>query len=282
MLIRRRDLEKLSADVRRIIDGQDLDLRDNREGILPMLKNDINTLARLKSEQIEVLRRDHDSLRRRLEDISHQLKTPLTSTMIMADLLDDAPPHKQAEFIQNIRQSLSRMEWLVATLLKIAQLDTGVVNFASEPVQATELIELALEPLAIQLEMKDQCVEVTGAVELLCDKRWTAEAISNIVKNASEHSPAGGQITVEAGDNPICSWITITDSGPGLTMSDLATIFTRFEGSHSAQGYGIGLPLALAIMREQNGDIEVDPGGKPGGGPSGGVRGASFTLKFFK
>ncbi len=276
-MIRRRDLEKLSADIRRIIDGQDLDLRDNREGILPMLKNDINTLARLKNEQIEVLRRDHDSLRRRLEDISHQLKTPLTSTMIMADLLDDAPPHKQAEFIQNIRQSLSRMEWLVSTLLKIAKLDAGVVEFLPEALTAAELIELAMEPLRIPLDLRNQSLEVQGdSTRLLCDRRWTAEALTNIVKNASEHSPQGGLILITSGTNPICSWVAVTDSGSGIAKADLANLFKRFEGSRSSHGYGIGLPLALAIMRGQNGDIHIDGGDKLQ--PSG----ATFTLKFFQ
>ncbi len=345
MLIKRNEIEKLSADIRRIIDGHDVDLRDNNEGVFPILKNDINTLAHLKNEQIDAIQRERDILRSRLEDISHQLKTPLTSTLIMADLLESAPPDKQAEFIANIRQSLTRMEWLVSTLLKIAKLDAGVVEFLPERVKAATLIEQALEPLQIQLDVKDQKVEISekprdvhntpsfaqpslglseqaeplpfagapsaqtdsgqaaynlthrqyldaplGGIELYCDRRWTAEALTNVLKNASEYSPPGGRIVVEAGENPLCTWITIIDSGPGISNADIATIFRRFEGSRSAQGYGIGLPLALAIMRGQNGDIQIDGGGAGGSTAilsassdgNSAVQGAAFTLKFFK
>jgi signal transduction histidine kinase len=115
---------------------------------------------------------------------------------------------------------------------------------------------------------------------LFCDKRWTSEALTNVLKNASEYSPDGGLIAVSSGSNPICSWISVTDSGKGISNTDIARIFKQFEGSRNAQGYGVGLPLALAIMRGQNGDIEVDGGSSSGRGGNG--IGATFTLKFFK
>ncbi len=271
MPIRKKTLRELSAGVRRIIDGQDVDLRDHREGVLSILKNDIHTLAELKNEQVEALRHDRLALSDNLANISHQLKTPLTSMMIMADLLENAPDSRRAEFIENIKTSLTRMEWLVSALLKMAKLDAGAVIFSPEKVSADELITLALEPLRILLELKNQRVEVAGGTELFCDKRWTAEALSNIVKNASEYSPEGGVIRAESGANPICSWVSVTDSGAGLSRAEIKRLFRRFEGSHSEAGYGIGLPLALAVLREQNGDIEVDNNG-----------GALFTLKFYR
>ncbi len=264
MPIRKKKLKDLSAGVRKIIDGQSIDLRDNREGVLSILKNDIHTLAELKNEQVEALRHDRIVLSDTLANISHQLKTPLTSMRIMADLLEDAPEDRRA---------LSRMEWLVSALLKIAKLDAGAVIFVPEKVFSDTLIANALEPLRILLELKDQSVEITGGAELVCDKRWTAEALTNVLKNASEYSPEGGAIRIDTGVNPICSWISVTDSGIGLSAPEIARLFKRFEGSRSEAGYGIGLPLALAVMRGQNGDIEVD-GGK-------GV-GATFTLKFYR
>ncbi|MDR0424930.1 MAG: HAMP domain-containing histidine kinase [Clostridiales Family XIII bacterium] len=272
MLIDKRDILRLSADVRRIIDGQDVDLRDNREGPFSMLKNDIHTLADLKNEQVGALRRDKATLKHTLADISHQLKTPLTSMMIMADLLEGAPPEKQAEFIANIRTSLVRTEWLVSVLLKMAKLDAGMVQFSRESVPAGALAGLALEPLQVLLDLKNQSIAISGDAGLPCDRRWTAEALTNVIKNASEHSPDNETIRIESGENPICAWISVTDSGGGMSNAEIARIFKRFEGSRNETGYGIGLPLALAIMRGQNGDIQAENTGS----------GAMFTLKFFK
>ncbi|MCL2402363.1 MAG: HAMP domain-containing histidine kinase [Oscillospiraceae bacterium] len=279
MWIRKSELKKLSADIRRIIDGQDIDLRDNCEGAWGILKNDIHTLANLKNEQVSALSRERDVMKDTLTNISHQLKTPLTSMMIMADLLENAlamdnpPPDKQAEFLSNIKIGLTRMEWLATALLKMAKLDAGVIEFSKELIQSDALVTLALEPLQILLEIKNQRVEVSGEAALICDKRWTAEALTNTIKNASEHSPNGGEIRIASGKNPICSWISVTDSGEGIHHTKIAGLFKRFEGSRSDKGYGIGLPLALAIMRGQNGDIEVDGGGKG--------TGATFTLKLY-
>jgi signal transduction histidine kinase len=273
VLISKREILRLSDNIRRIIDGQAVDLRDNREGVFSVLKNDIHTLANTKNEQVDVLQHEKTALKNTLADISHQLKTPLTSMMIMADLLETAPPDKQAEFIANIRTGLARTEWLVSALLKMAKLDAGAVEFVPERIIAAELIALALEPLQILLEVKSLRIELGGGAELLCDKQWTAEALSNIVKNAAEQSPRDGLIRIEFGENPICAWISITDSGAGIANAEIATMFKRFEGSRSGNGFGIGLPLALAIMRGQNGDVQAE--NAEGGG-------AKFTLKFYK
>jgi signal transduction histidine kinase len=280
VLIRKSEIKNLSDNIRRIIDGQTVDLRDNREGVFSILRNDIHTLANLKNEQVNALQRERDKLKDALTDISHQLKTPLTSMLIMADLLENAllsdapPPEKQTEFIANIKTGLTRMEWLVSALLKMAKLDAGAVEFRRETVSSNSLASLALEPLQILLDIKNQRVEISGVTELDCDKRWTAEALTNVLKNASECSLDGGKIRIESGMNPICKWISVTDSGEGITKDKIASLFKRFEGSRSDKGYGIGLPLALAIMRGQNGDIDISGGGNGSG--------AIFTLKFFK
>jgi signal transduction histidine kinase len=295
--INKKDIVELSENIRKIIDGQNVDLRHNSEGVWSILKNDIHTLANLKNEQNDVLKHERDSMSETLTNISHQLKTPLTSMMIMADLLHDAPTVKQTEFLSNIKIGLARMEWLTSALLKMAKLDVGAVEFSREPIQSYTLARLALEPLQILLDIKNQTVDISCETELFCDRRWTAEALTNVIKNASEYSPKGSKIYVESGMNPICRWIAVTDSGEGIPGNKITNLFKRFEGTRSDKGYGIGLPLALAIMRGQNGDIEVDGGGNSGvgvGGKStdeydnrsnkggGNRKGATFTLKFFK
>ncbi|MCL1996042.1 MAG: HAMP domain-containing histidine kinase [Defluviitaleaceae bacterium] len=273
MWIKKREIEELSNNIRKIIDEQNIDLRDNRESLFSILKNDIHTLASKKESRIGVLQQERDGMTDTLANISHQLKTPLASMMIMADLLENAPPEKQTEFIANIKIGLTRMEWLVSALLKMAKLDAGTIEFSKDSIQASALVNLALEPLHILLEIKSQEVEISCNTELICDKRWTAEALTNIIKNASEHSPNGSKIYIESGANPICKWVSVTDSGEGIANNEIPGMFRRFEGSTHNKGYGIGLPLALAIMQAQNGDIEVDGGGSGCG--------ATFTLKFF-
>ena len=274
MWISKGKVKELSAQVRKVIDGQAIDLRDNCEGEWGMLKNDIHTLAYHKKEHMDTLQKERQALTDTLVNISHQIKTPLTSMMIMADLIETAPPEKQTEFLSNIKAGLVRMEWFASALLKIAKLDAGTVEFVADRVSSYELAELALEPLQILLDIKNQRVELYCETELLCDRRWTSEALTNLVKNASEASPDGGVIRIESGVNPICKWVSVTDSGAGIEKSKVFSLFKRFEAASPDRGYGVGLPLALAIMRGQNGDIEVNGGGNG--------QGATLTLKFFK
>jgi len=273
MLIRKSSIKELSDNVKKLTAGEDIDIRDNREGPLRILKNDIQTLATYKKEQVDILQQERDILKDTLADISHQLKTPLTSMMIMSELLTNAPPEKQGEFISNIQSSLHRTEWLVSALLKMAKLDAKTVELKEEMVGSDALIEMALEPLKIQLELKAQEIEVIGSQNYNCDKRWTAEALSNVIKNASEHAPIDSKIQIQVGSNPISTWISVTDEGKGLERDQIAKLFKRFESSKNSTGYGIGLSLALTIMKSQFGDIDVDAGGKG--------KGATFTLKFY-
>jgi len=270
--ISKTEIKELSENIRKIIDGQNIDLRDNREGAWCILKNDIHTLANLKNEQFDVLQHERDTMKDNLANISHQIKTPLTSMIIMADLLENAPADKQAEFLSNIRTGLMRLEWLASALLKMAKLDAGVIEFINEPVSSASLINLAFEPLQILLDIKNQTLDVIGDIEITCDKRWTAEALTNVIKNASEYSPESGIIKIESYVDPICRRIAVTDSGCGIPKSEIPSLFKRFEGSRSTKGYGIGLPLALAILRSQNGDIEVETTGRSG---------TTITLKFY-
>jgi signal transduction histidine kinase len=275
--IKKSEIRALSADIRSIIDGKPLDLRTNKEGPWGILRNDIHTLATIKNEYMATLEREHAAMTDTLANISHQLKTPLTSLNMMADLMEQELPDEPAKkFLTNIKISLTRMEWLATVLLKIAKLDAGAVEFAKTNIPAGELIQAALEPLHILLELKKQKTEISTENQPLirCDKRWSAEALTNLIKNAGEHTPEGGTIRITSGANPMCTWISVADSGPGLSVPQQMNLFKRFAASQNDKGFGIGLPLALAIMNGQGGDIDVD-GGRAG-------TGAVFTLKFYK
>jgi len=271
MRIKKKEIDQLSTDIRLIIDGYAVDLRDNLDGRLSILKNDIHTLAGRLNEQADVLRKEKNALTDTLADISHQLRTPLMAMTVMVEMLDKVPPETQAEFIMNLKQGLSQTGWLVNSLLKIAKLDSGSVIFAPVNITASELLNLALQPLRVLLDIKNQQVCITGETDFLCDVNWTAEVLTNIIKNASEHSPEGSTINIAAGTNPLTRWLSITDKGEGIPRTEVKNLFQRFGGTK--KGTGIGLPLSLAIMQGQNGDIEVEGGGNG--------QGAKFTLKFY-
>ncbi len=270
MWISKKEIEQITD----FVNGQEIDIRDNKEGALSVLKNDIYALIHTKNEQLAQVEAERNILSEYMADISHQLKTPITSMIIMADLLEEAEPEKQAEFIQSIKFSLSKMEWLVGALLKMAKLDAMTVEFSKKKVKVSQLVQSVLSSVEILLDVNDQSILIENDLEIYCDERWTVEALTNIIKNAMEYSPKGGKIIVNSGENPVYEWISITDSGEGLKTEQYAVLFKRFKYSTSENGFGIGMPLALSIMKGQSGDIDVDFGGKG--------KGATFILKFFK
>ena len=274
MWINKKELLSLSEGIRTVLDGQPFDPRDNREGAFSILKNDIYTLTHSEQEQRKVLEREKEHLAEYLSDISHQLKTPISSILLMTELMADAPEKTQQEFLLGIKKEVRHMEWLVTALLKMARLDSSMTNFHAEEIWVSHLLEEALKSLAIVLDIRNQTVRLKNDLSLCCDGKWTAEALINLLKNASECAGENSEILIDCGKNPLFDWISVTDAGEGLKKEQIARLFRRFESSQKENGYGIGLPLALSVMRAQNGDIEVLPGGN-------GV-GATFCMKFYR
>lgn len=274
MWIREKEIEQLSAFVKGYNSDAETDIRDNKEGAFSILKNDIYSLIHSKDEQIKSIEAERDVLAEYMTDISHQLKTPITSMIIMTDLLEDASPEKKSEFIHNIRLSLNKLEWLVGALLKMAKIDAHAITFSKEAVKVSELITAVEPSVSILLDINNQTLELRNDCTIRCDKRWTVEALTNIIKNAIEHSPSESKIEIESGENPLYYWISVTDSGIGMNRSSYSALFKRFEYSTNENGFGVGMPLALSIVKGQGGDIDVDFGGNG--------QGATFTVKLFK
>ncbi|MFS0749273.1 sensor histidine kinase [Oceanobacillus sp. 1P07AA] len=277
---RYKQIEKLSLYLRQISAGDtSLDVRDNREGELSILKNDIYKMTLMLSEQREDLKKDKQKLTDAISDISHQLKTPLTSMTVMADLLSDETmdDDKRLEFTHNIRKQLERMDWLVSSLLKLSKMDAGTVQFAKERVIVSGLVDEVIAPLEIPIELKDIDFQKLGSkdVTFLGDYNWTKEALINIIKNAIEHTPEGERITINFDENALYTEIIIQDTGKGIAKQDLPYIFKRFyKGGNATDGsVGIGLAMAHSIITNQQGDIEV---------ASEEGKGTMFTIKFYK
>ena len=277
---RYRQIQKLAGYLKRITDGEyTLDIRDNEEGELSILKSELYKVTARLSEYNERLRQEKIRLSDSLADISHQLKTPLTSMMVMADLLQDSglPEKKRKEFTGRIHTQLERIQWLVSSLLKLSKLDAGVAEMRPETISVSALLERASSPLLIPIELKELALKMEGPKEafLIADARWTEEALVNILKNCVEHTPAGGLLHIKWTDNPLYTEIRIADNGEGIAPEDVPHIFTRFyKGKNAApESVGIGLAMAKSILLRQNGDITVES--RPG-------KGTVFQLRFYK
>lgn len=276
---RYRQMEKLSDYLKRIGRGDySLDIRDNVEGELSILKNEIYKVTTRLREQAEYNVREKYYLADALSDISHQLKTPLTSMMVMTDLLKEEglPPDKREEFTDTIRAQLIRIEWLVTSLLKLSRLDAGTIVLESRPVPAAEVIGRAAQHLLIPMELKGIEFEVQGEenVTFPGDLSWSAEAFANILKNCMEHTPPGGRIRVMYEENHLYTVISVEDNGEGIAAEDLPHIFERFyKGKNAgADSVGIGLAMAYEILAKEQGKIDVTS--KEG-------EGTRFRVKFY-
>lgn len=256
-----------------------LQLSDYEEGELSILKAEIYKVSLRLIEQADLLKQDKKYLSDAISDISHQLKTPLTSMGIMADLLCDEtlPPEKRMEFVENIHNGLERMSWLITTLLKMSKLDAGSVELKKECISVEQLVKRSVEHLLIPMELKNQTLVIKPMEEItfIGDFSWSVEALSNIIKNCIEHTKHGGIITIGAKQNHIYTKITIQDTGVGIAKEDLPHIFERFyKGKNSSSdSVGIGLALSKQIITMQKGVILVES--KEG-------EGTEFTLKLYR
>lgn len=280
MLFRSRKIKKLSEYLYDLAEGKNyIAIKDYNEGELSCLKSEIYKLAVKLTEQAELLNRDKVYLADAISDISHQLKTPVTSMRVMADLLSDGglPDEKRLVFAANIDSQLNRMEWLVTALLKMAKLDAEAVTLKNESFTPEELIKKASEHLLIPMELKNISFEAEGDLRAYIngDVAWLSEALANILKNCMEHTPAGGKIKVTAEKTALYTAVKISDTGSGIDPEDLPHIFERFyKGKNaSADSVGIGLAMAKQIIYRSNGVLTVEKTGKDG---------TTFCMKLYK
>lgn len=255
----------------------DLNINENTEGELSILKNNLYKVITILQTQKEKLAKDKTSLAESLADISHQIKTPLTSIMMMTDLLkDESNEAKRAEFLSIIETQLDKMKWLIITLLKLSKLDAGTIELKSEKQSVKDVINESLTPFLIALELKNIRLENTANDFVFSgDKNWSIEAFGNIIKNCIEHTDNGGTLSITSGSTNIYDSIFISDNGCGISKEDLPHIFERFYyGKNSSKNsIGIGLALAKTIFEKQKAVIKVNS--------TLGV-GTTFEVRFYK
>lgn len=255
-------INEISNYMNSVLNGNySLDIRSYEEGRLSILKNDIYKITVKLKEQTDMAINEKNNLEMILSDISHQIKTPLTSMYVINDLLksDKLSKKEKIEFLNKNESQLERIEWLVTSLLKLSRLDNGFVKLKKEKVEVAKLIDNCLNPLLIPIELKNQnVVKQIDNFEIDIDFNWFSEAIINILKNAHEHTNAFGTIKVETSDNSMYSSIIISDNGTGISKQDLPYIFERFyKGANQKESIGIGLNMAKKIIDLSGGEINV-------------------------
>lgn len=255
-----------------------LQINENSEDELSLLDNQIYRTTVKFREQAENSNKDKENLQKSLSDISHQLKTPLTSIIVMVDNIlddDDMPLEIRREFLSDIKHNTSTVSFLVQSLLTLSKLDAEAIRFKYADVGVKSIIDECIKNTAVMAEICNVSVETLcdDTYKLNCDKKWLCEAVTNIIKNCIEHSQ-NGNIKITADQNKLYTKISIKDNGSGITKEDLPHIFERFyKGKNSSDdSVGIGLSLAKTIIEKQGGYISVS---------SELNKGSEFVIKFF-
>ena len=256
----------------------DLALDSNSETADSRLQNEIYKTTVTLREAAQQAAESREQLKTALSDISHQLKTPLTSVIITTEnLLDnpDLPTELRQEFLRDIYRSSNHISFLVQSLLTLSKLDADSIVLKRKPEPLGDIFSEVTQNIAVLAELKGVSVTADdNGVTLDCDKKWLCEALSNIAKNCVEHTGAGGTVRLTAAANPLYTKITVSDNGQGIAPEDLPHIFERFyRGKNAADdSVGIGLALSKTIVEKAGGTIRVDSEPK---------KGSSFIVKLF-
>ena len=280
-IIQDRKIKEINRYLRGINNGNyTLKIQDNGEGELSKLRNELYKTTILLKENALNSEKEKEQLSNSLADISHQLKTPLTSIRIMLDNILENPEMEREvreDFLKDISKQMEWISSLVISLLKMAKFDAGSIKMENEEINVKELINNVVSNLSILLEVKD--VQVVTKIDenstFIADYKWQLEALTNIVKNAIEYSNQSSKIYINVENNAVFLKIKIRDTGKGIEKKDIKHIFERFykTKSNHEESIGIGLSLAKTIIEQNNGYIKVD---------SEIGKGTTFEIKYLK
>ncbi|MBW9157583.1 HAMP domain-containing sensor histidine kinase [Clostridium tagluense] len=258
-------IRSLTFAAKKVVEGDyDIAINENKEGDFSKLANSFNFMRGIIRSNLSELRREKQFLVELLSDISHQLKTPLSSVILYNDIMitKQLPSKQREDFLLNNQNQLEKMNWLIKNILKLAKLDAKAIEIVKEKQSLNETLQDAID--ALESKAYDAQVVIDfkekEEIDFKHDRLWLEEALINIIKNGIEHTPRGGTIDLELLENPLYTRITIEDTGEGINEADLPNIFKRFykaKTSKKSDSIGIGLALSKSIVEAHNGMIEV-------------------------
>lgn len=276
---RYREIEQLNNYLMRVCAGEyDLDVQDNTEGELSILKNNLYKIILLLRSQNAALQKEKTGLADSLADISHQLKTPLAALTVMTDLLKtEQDAENRKKFLEIAEAQTEKMNWLIVTLLKLSKLDAGTIELEKQPVEIASVVQKAVSPFLITADLRNIALDFSALSDFTFtgDHGWSVEAIGNIVKNCLEHTEDGGKIVFSTEETNVYDMLCIADNGCGIPEAELPHIFERFYHGESASenSVGIGLALSKTIFAREHATIEAKS--RVG-------EGTAFYIKFYK
>lgn len=257
-----------------------LNIEENTEDELSILKNELYKITIKLKEVAENSQKDKTTLKDSLSDISHQIKTPITSILIMLDNIlsdENMPEDIKKDFIKDIKREIINIKFLVESILKLSKIDSNSIKFIKKEVFIKDIINESVKNVSMLSELKNIEIIVSGddSIKTICDLKWQVEAITNILKNCIEHSYENRKIYINYNQNNMYTELKIEDNGTGIDAKDLPHIFERFyKGKNSSSdSVGIGLALSKSIIESNNGYIQVD---------SKLNKGTTFIIKYLK
>ena len=257
----------------------ELQIDSMSEDELSILKNEIYKTTIMLKESAENSNKDKMNLKKSLEDISHQLKTPLTSILVMLDNIIEDPDmdiNVRNDFVRDIKRNVVNINFLVQALLKLSKFDANTVHFIKKEYNLKNIVDESIKNVSTLCDLRNINIELTikNDSKIICDSKWQIEAITNILKNSIDHSKDNQKVIINVENNNVYSTVEIIDFGDGISKKDISHIFERFYKGENAtsDSIGIGLALAKTIIEEDNGNISVESN----------KTGTKFTIKYFK
>ena len=257
----------------------ELQIDSMSEDELSILKNEIYKTTIMLKESAENSNKDKMNLKKSLEDISHQLKTPLTSILVMLDNIIEDPDmdiNVRNDFVRDIKRNVVNINFLVQALLKLSKFDANTVHFIKKEYNLKNIVDESIKNVSTLCDLRNINIElnIKNDSKIICDSKWQIEAITNILKNSIDHSKDNQKVIINVENNNVYSTVEIKDFGDGISKKDISHIFERFYKGENAtsDSIGIGLALAKTIIEEDNGNISVESN----------KNGTKFTIKYFK
>ena len=275
-----KEIEKIIKCIEKINrKNYELDLDELSEDKLSILKQEIYKTTVMLKENADNSLKDKINLKNSLQDISHQLKTPLTSISIMLDNVIDNPDmdiDTRQDFVKQIKREINNITFLVQSILKLSKFEANTITFNREEVSVKKIINETVKNVSNLSDLKNIKIEINDKCKnkIKCDYKWQVEALTNILKNAVEYSYEGNKVIIDCEDNNVYTQIKIKDFGKGMDDEDILNIFKRFYKGKEANkdSVGIGLSLSKTIIEHDKGVVIVE---------SQKGQGTTFIIKYF-